>query len=111
MNSPIAPCRAAGNTVDTDKCFDAALKDADHKMNQLYAQVLSVLQPDDQQKLRVAQRLWVQYRDATCNAERDLYGSGTGSYPAYLACLEEETRLRTGDLQTTYGWVIEKSSN
>ena len=111
MNSPLAPCRQVGNTVDTDNCFASALKDADVRLNQLYSKILSVLEPPDQQKLRAAQRIWLQYRDATCNAERDLYGDGTGSYPAYLACREEETRLRANDIQTTYGWVIEKASN
>ena len=80
----------------------------DRKLNQTYTQILSVLQPDDQQKLRTAQRLWVQFRDTTCAAERDLYEGGTGANPALLACVEEEARLRTNDLRATYGWLVEK---
>jgi uncharacterized protein YecT (DUF1311 family) len=110
MNSPKAPCRNVATTVDVSNCFGIASKDADRKLNQVYAQVLSSLQAEDQQNLRAAQRLWLQFRDATCRAERSLYGQGTGATPAYLACLEEVTSQRTADLQTTYGWVVEKFS-
>jgi uncharacterized protein YecT (DUF1311 family) len=97
-------------TVDSANCFGSASKEADHKLNQVYSQVLSVLRPDDQQKLRAAQRSWLQFRDATCTAEKSLYAGGTAASTAYLACLEEITRQRTADLQTTYGWVVEKFS-
>jgi len=108
MNSSEAPCRNVTITVEVANCFSKAAKDADRKLNETYAQVLSVLQTNDQQKLRASQRLWIQFRDTTCAAERDLYEGGSGANPAYLACTEEETRLRTNDLRTTYGWLIEK---
>jgi uncharacterized protein YecT (DUF1311 family) len=108
MNSADAPCRNVTITVDVANCFSKAAKDADRKLNETYGQVLAVLQADDKEKLRASQRLWVQFRDATCGAERDLYEGGTGANPAYLACIEEETRLRTNDLRTTYGWLVEK---
>ena len=95
-------------TVDVANCFSKAAKDADRKLNETYGKVLSVLQTDNQQKLRTSQRLWVQFRDATCTAERDLYEGGTGANPAYLAWIEEETRLRTNDLRTIDGWRVEK---
>jgi len=108
MNSPEAHCRNLTVTVELANCFSNSAKDADRKLNETYAQVLTVLQADDQQKLRSSQRHWVQFRDTTCKAERDLYEGGTGANPAYLACIEEETRLRTNDMRTTYGWRIEK---
>lgn len=110
MNSSEAPCRNVAITVDVVNCFGESGKVADSKLNQTYVQILSVLQADDKQKLRVAQRLWLQFRDATCIAERKLYEGGTAASPAYLACIEEETRQRTNDLRTTYGWVVEKFS-
>jgi uncharacterized protein YecT (DUF1311 family) len=95
MNSPEAPCRNVATTIDVSNCFGSASKDADRKLNRTYVQILSVLQPGDQQRLRIAQRVWLQFRDATCAAEKSLYGQGTGASPAYLACLEEVTRQRT----------------
>jgi uncharacterized protein YecT (DUF1311 family) len=92
-----------------ENCFDKAYRAADSELNQMYSQISEVLQPDDLQRLKVVQRLWIQFRDATCTAESNLYNGGTASAPAYSACLEEETRQRTADLKTIYGWVIASS--
>jgi len=92
-----------------ENCFDKAYKAADSELNQTYSQISKVLQLDDLQRLKVAQRLWIQLRDATCTAESNLYSGGTASTPAYSACLEEETRQRTADLKTIYGWVVVNS--
>jgi uncharacterized protein YecT (DUF1311 family) len=92
-----------------ENCFDQAYKAADHTLNQRYSQISKVLQPDDLQRLKSAQRLWIQFRDATCTAESHLYNGGTASAPAYSACLEGVTRQRAVDLETIYGWVIANS--
>jgi uncharacterized protein YecT (DUF1311 family) len=109
MNSADAPCRNVSITVAMENCFDQAYKAADSKLNQKYSQISKVLQSDDLERLKVAQRLWIQFRDATCTAESHLYNGGTASAPAYSACLEEVTRLRTVDLETIYGWVVTNS--
>ncbi|MBB5345166.1 lysozyme inhibitor LprI family protein [Tunturibacter empetritectus] len=109
MNSASAPCRNEVVTVAMENCFDKAYKAADGGLNQRFSQISKVLQADDLQRLKVAQRLWIQFRDATCTAESNLYNGGTASAPAYSACLEELTRQRTADLETIYGWVIANS--
>ena len=109
MNSAGAPCRNVAVTIAMENCFDKAYKAADSGLNQTYSQISKVLQTDDLERLKVAQRLWIQFRDATCTAESNLYNGGTASAPAYSACLEELTRQRTADLKTTYGWVIANS--
>jgi uncharacterized protein YecT (DUF1311 family) len=109
MNSADAPCRKALITVAMENCFDRAYKAADSTLNQRYSQISKVLQPDDLQRLKAAQHLWIQFRDATCTAESHLYNGGTAAAPAYSACLEEVTRQRTADLETIYGWVIANS--
>src|SRR6202034_2460698 len=109
MNSADAPCRNVAITIAMENCFDKAYKAADSGLNQAYSQISKALQPDDLERLKVAQRLWIQFRDATCTAESNLYNGGTASAPAYSACLEEVTRQRTADLETIYGWVITNS--
>jgi uncharacterized protein YecT (DUF1311 family) len=109
MNSAGAPCRNVAVTLAMENCFDKAYKAADSGLNQTYSQISKVLQPDELEQLKVAQRLWIQFRDATCTAESNLYNGGTASAPAYSACLEELTRQRTADLKTIYGWVIANS--
>ncbi len=109
MNSAGAPCRNVAVTLAMENCFDRAYKTANSGLNQTYSQISKVLQPDELEQLKVAQRLWIQFRDATCTAESNLYNGGTASAPAYSACLEELTRQRTADLKTIYGWVITNS--
>jgi uncharacterized protein YecT (DUF1311 family) len=92
-----------------ENCFDKAYRAADSELNQRYGQIATVLQPDELEQLKAAQRLWLQFRDATCTAESNLYKGGTASAPAYSACLEELTRQRAADLKTIYGWVIANS--
>jgi uncharacterized protein YecT (DUF1311 family) len=106
MNSPGAPCRNVAVTLAIENCFDKAYRAADSELNQRYSQISKVLQPDDLERLEAAQRLWIQFRDATCTAESDLYSGGTASAPAYAACREELTRQRAAELKTIYGWVI-----
>ena|ERR1700733_13833866 len=109
MNSAGAPCRNVAVTQAMENCFDKAYKAADSALNQKYGEISKVLQPDELQQLKVAQRLWIQLRDATCTAESDLYKGGTASAPAYSACLEELTRQRVAELETVYGWVVTNS--
>ena len=110
MNAAGAPCqKTSGVTIALDNCFARTYRAADDQLNQLYKQIRQVLTPEEQQQLLAAQRLWIQFRDATCTAESDLYNGGTASAPAYSACLEEVTRLRTVDLETIYGWVVTNS--
>jgi uncharacterized protein YecT (DUF1311 family) len=109
MNSAGAPCRNVAVTLAMENCFDRGYKAADKALNQKYGEISKVLQPDELQQLKVAQRLWIQFRDSTCTAESDLYKGGTASSPAYSACLEELTRQRAADLETIYGWVIANS--
>lgn len=110
MNAVGAPCqRTSGVTLALENCFARRYRAADDELNQLYKQIRQVLRPDQQQQLLATQRLWLQLRDATCNAESDLYKGRDAESPAYSACLEEETRQRTADLKTIYGWVIANS--
>ena len=102
MNEPDSPCTEVRVTVDLAACLDKARASADAELNHLYAEVRNRLEEDERKQLVAAQRLWIQYRDANCEAERDLYGNGTGRGPAYLACLEAMTRHRANELRVIY---------
>jgi uncharacterized protein YecT (DUF1311 family) len=108
MNAPGGPCGEAGSTMDTAKCFDRAYKEADSKLNKTYERIKKVLQGDEITDLTMAQRLWIQYRDATCKAEYDLFSGGSGGPPTRLACLEAEARAREVSLLRSYGFRLEK---
>ncbi len=102
MNEKDSPCADVVVTVDLANCLSKARDSSDAKLNSLYKDLRKRLDVSDAERLVVAQRLWIQYRDANCSAERKLYESGTASSPAYLACLEAMTRARTKELEVTY---------
>ena len=102
MNEPDSPCANTVVTADLAACLEKARTSSDAELNAVYGEVRKRLESDETKQLVATQRLWIQYRDANCAAGRDLYGGGTGSGPAYLACLEAMTRARTKELRVTY---------
>jgi uncharacterized protein YecT (DUF1311 family) len=108
MNAARGPCEEAISTADMSVCFESAYLTADRELNNFYMRIQDVLLPDEQAALKEAERLWLQYRDATCNAERALYGGGSGGAPTYFACLAAETKARLSALQRAYGFVLDK---
>ena len=102
MNAQDSPCANIAVTSDLVNCNWKAKISSEKKLNALYKEILNKLDQDEAKHLTAAQNLWVRYRDANCEAERELYGLGTGRQPAYLACLETMTRERTEELRVTY---------
>jgi len=94
--------------ADETSCFVAASKKRDQELNEFYKQITKVVEGEDLTQLRAAQRVWLQFRDASCSAEKALYEGGSAQPMVYYACLEAETRYRITDLKLTYGWRIEK---
>jgi uncharacterized protein YecT (DUF1311 family) len=78
------------------------LKKADAEVNRVYHSTVKRLQADDAALLRKAQRAWLAYRDAQCEAERALWGGGTGGPAAWMSCKVELTRQRTAEIENTY---------
>ena len=97
-----APCWKSGTTMDIANGFAKSGKQADTDLNRTYAQILSVLDTADRQRLQKAEKAWVAYRDAACEAEYALWGGGTGGPPAQLACVDAETRHHLSYLQVSY---------
>ena len=102
MNEKDSPCVNTVVTVDLANCLAKARDAADAQLNAAYGSLRGRLDAAERQRLVATQRLWIQYRDSNCTAERDLYGGGTASSSAYLACLEALTRARTKELAVTY---------
>jgi uncharacterized protein YecT (DUF1311 family) len=102
MNEKDSPCANVVVTVELANCIANARDAADAQLNAAYKNLRGKLDAADGQRLVTTQRLWIQYRDANCTAECDLYAGGTVSSPAYLACSEAMTRARTKELAVTY---------
>jgi uncharacterized protein YecT (DUF1311 family) len=102
VNEKDSPCANTVSTVEMAECLSKAKDESDAKLNSLYKDIRRKLDVKDAERLTIAQRLWIQYRDANCAAERELYEGGTAAGPVYLACLEGMTRARRKELAVTY---------
>jgi uncharacterized protein YecT (DUF1311 family) len=94
-----------GTTVEMSACEGAKYKKADAELNAVYQNALasaSKYTQKDVANLRDAQRKWVIYRDAACEAEYGLWGNGTGAPLARVTCLLRVTKQRMADLKGAY---------
>jgi len=110
MNAKDGPCQKPASGAEEAACFYDIYMKSDAELNQFYLRVLTVVDGDELVKLKVAQRLWIQFRDANCSAETELYRGGSAASMVKLACLEAVTRDRTEELKVMYGWRLEKWS-
>jgi uncharacterized protein YecT (DUF1311 family) len=102
MNAADAPCKSEGANADITNCMFKASKSADAELNRVYSQSRKRLEGADLQRLIAAQRLWVQFRDANCDAAYGLYGGGSAGPMVRAACLEKDTRERVNELKIMY---------
>jgi uncharacterized protein YecT (DUF1311 family) len=107
MNAKDAPCQTGPNS-EQSQCFITQAHVADQELNLVYDKIRKILSSAGQSKSQIAQRLWVQFRDANYAAERELYGGGTAAPMVHAACLAADTRQRTAELKLIYGWRLEK---
>jgi uncharacterized protein YecT (DUF1311 family) len=99
------PCAGAVTQADLNECSHAAYLAADEDLNLAYEAALDAARQIDawsearaQDRLRVAQRAWVAYRDAACDAETAQEEGGSIHPLLYASCLERLTILRSDDL-------------
>jgi uncharacterized protein YecT (DUF1311 family) len=111
MNLPDSPCANVVSTSDSVERLSKARVSSEAKLDSLYREIQSKLEADEAKSLLATEKLWIQYRDANCEAERNLYGIGTAAGPAYIACLEAMTRERTRELRITYAVRLKKQAS
>jgi uncharacterized protein YecT (DUF1311 family) len=95
QDDPEASCD--GNTFQMVECLKAKTAQWDKRMNIAYQQALKDAAPKQQEQLRAAQRLWIQYRDANCL----YYGLGEGTIARIDAgeCMRNMTQARAKELE------------
>jgi len=88
----------AGTTYDESVCLSKIYKQADANLNTVYQKAITSAAhfgEKDIANLKDAERKWIAYRDATCKAEYNLWGGGSGGPNALARCLIQLTRERT----------------
>jgi len=86
-----------GSTPEMVNCLAVKTAQWDKRMNAGYQQALKDAVPQQREQLRVAQRLWIQYRDANCL----YYGLGEGTIARVDAgeCLRSMTEARAREFE------------
>lgn len=85
-------------TAQLVTCVNDRAAHWDRQLNKVYQQLMVRLNPQQRERLRAAQRLWIQYRDTNCGS----YAAGEGSIASVEAaeCLRATTELRYRELES-----------
>ncbi|WP_455922299.1 lysozyme inhibitor LprI family protein [Pseudomonas putida] len=106
--APRLDCANASTTVAMTQCAALDADAAEAKLNAAYkALVKQLSQPDTatdnytrmRQKLQTAQRAWITFRDADCEAVYQVNITGTLRGLAALGCKRQRAEQRTRELQ------------
>jgi uncharacterized protein YecT (DUF1311 family) len=86
-----------GSTYEMVECLRAKTAQWDKRMTIAYQRMLNAGESKQREQLRVAQRLWIQYRDANCL----YYGLGEGTIARIEAgdCMRRMTQNRAIELE------------
>lgn len=101
-DASFAVCRSkAENTIAIEDCQKAELAEAEARLKVAYARARAALPPDQQAKLLEAERRWVAFRQADCEA---YYGQQTGTIAGIEAgeCMIQHAKDRVRDLATFF---------
>jgi len=101
-------CWSADSNVAISQCWGDAFKKRDAELNTVYQKVMKELEAKDASYLRTAQKAWLGYRDANCEAAKHLMDGGTGAIGNKHVCLTLITRERTAELKRLYGDIAGK---
>ena len=97
-----AQCKDAVSTKDMQDCMDNEWKKSDAELNRVYQESLKKLKPEQAALLKKAQRAWLSYRDAQCDADYKMFAGGTAAPLALTQCRVTLTQERTKTLEDTY---------
>lgn len=92
-------CRNASTTSAMRACANASYEAAQRELDSAYQNLLRRLDSSQKQKLRVAQKAWLQYRDANAEFQASLAQGGTLAPLIRTTVLAEMTKARASELK------------
>ncbi len=92
-------CKSPQTTLDQNVCSSQEFQAADKKLNQVYQQLQPKLNSKQKQRLIVAQRSWLKFRDETCDYEMGQFEGGSVAASTYGYCRARVTKERVKDLE------------
>jgi uncharacterized protein YecT (DUF1311 family) len=93
-------CKNAMDQNTMNMCADKDYQAADKRLNDVYAKLMSALDDANKAKLKVAEKAWIQYRDAECTFETAENEGGSIHPLVYAGCLTRLTDAHAKELQT-----------
>ncbi|MEM8850088.1 MAG: lysozyme inhibitor LprI family protein [Pseudomonadota bacterium] len=96
-------CSRMPTQLDANFCAKDGWAISDGELNRLW----SVVKPAADargtgQALLDAQRAWLRYRDATCEAEQNEYAGGSIAAMVYWSCMDRLTLQRNAELRAMF---------
>jgi uncharacterized protein YecT (DUF1311 family) len=102
----LAPCDGAGGTPDLNACVYSRFEAQDKTLNKVYKVVLDQLRSYEEpgrrsaaDRLVMAQRNWVKFREQDCRAQEALVYPGTAHTVMFYNCMQERTIQRIKELK------------
>jgi uncharacterized protein YecT (DUF1311 family) len=92
---------SAQTQLEMNQTADKKFKKADTELNQVYKQLIKILDKNEKQLLIQAQKDWLRFRDSHCKFDEAQYDGGSIQPLIYSTCLEESTRKRIKELKTS----------
>jgi uncharacterized protein YecT (DUF1311 family) len=104
--TPDAPCQSAGSENLRTQCFVSYARRAERELEWVLRVIGKGLTASQGAELQTAETYWHSFREANCDAERDLYTETGPADLAYAACAESVTRQRVVELKMIYSWLF-----
>lgn len=92
-------CENATTTAAMRTCEMARFQTAQRELEAAYEGLMKHLETEQQQKLRLAQRAWLRFRDANADFQASTAQGGTLAPLIRVGTLTEMTKARTADLK------------
>lgn len=101
-------CKNAITTPDANECASQDQHRVERRLNVVYQKLLKRLREPDatdeenseiRQKVITAQKAWVVFREADCDAQYEMYKTGTVRTVIYIACMRAHAERRIKELE------------
>jgi uncharacterized protein YecT (DUF1311 family) len=93
-------CKNAVSTPEINECASIEQKKVEDKLNKVYQRVIkSVDKAEAKKSLVEAQRAWVKFREADCNAVYQKWIDGTIRGVMFTGCMQNRAETRIKELE------------
>ena len=94
-----APCSSATTTADMRNCENLRYQKTEQDLNSAYKELMAKLDNEGKNKLRTAQRTWLQFRQANADFAADQVRGGTLAPLVRITVMADMTEARATELK------------